>query len=99
MASSTTCKKRVLTAQQLEVNRVRSKQYYEDNREEVLAKLRQYYNENREQERLRQRLKYQRIKARKLELKKQTLPASPSATTCREPHPSSNPLSISFLLN
>ncbi|EQC31497.1 hypothetical protein SDRG_10672 [Saprolegnia diclina VS20] len=93
-------KKRVLTKQQLETNRVRSKQYYEDNRDSVLAKLRTYYSENREKERLRQRQKYMRMRARKLAAKAEgtVAPASPTpGAACRGPL--SDPLSIAFLLN
>ncbi|KDO24883.1 hypothetical protein SPRG_09527 [Saprolegnia parasitica CBS 223.65] len=86
-------KKRVLTKVQLETNRVRSKKYYEDNRDSVLAKLRLHYIENREKERQRQREKYLRIKARKRAAKEatKTLPSLPTLPC--------NPLSIAFLLN
>ncbi|OQR93884.1 hypothetical protein ACHHYP_02127 [Achlya hypogyna] len=86
-------KKRVLTKTQLETNRIRSKKYYEDNRDAVLAKLRLHYIENREKERQRQREKYLRIKARKRAAKE-------AASACRDMVTGPvTPLSIAFLLN
>ncbi|OQR91558.1 hypothetical protein THRCLA_22450, partial [Thraustotheca clavata] len=64
-------KQRSVSQKQLENNRARSKKYYEEHREHVLAKLRANYLENRDKERLRQREKYLRLKARKLQLEQQ----------------------------
>ncbi|OQR97666.1 hypothetical protein ACHHYP_10126 [Achlya hypogyna] len=80
-------RRRVLSKEQLELNRARSRKYYARNRDVVLAKLRAQYVENREKERDRQRDKYLRNKARKLELKRQAEAAAAS------------PLSLAFILN
>ncbi|OQS06571.1 hypothetical protein THRCLA_20350 [Thraustotheca clavata] len=87
-------RKRVLTELQLEINRIRSKKYYEDNREAVLAKLRENYNKNREGERKRHREKYARVKARKMCKKKLLNQQEIGVPPCLV-----HPLSIKFILN
>ncbi|KDO17498.1 hypothetical protein SPRG_17039 [Saprolegnia parasitica CBS 223.65] len=84
-------KQRCVSQKQLESNRARSKKYYEEHREHVLAKLRANYLENREKERLRQREKYLRLKARKMHEEQQARAAATS--------PLDICLCVSFILN
>ncbi|ETV92968.1 hypothetical protein H310_12963 [Aphanomyces invadans] len=101
-------RKRVLTPEQLHINRIRSKEYYEAHKAKVLEKLRLNYASNRDKERQRQREKYRRSKARKMQRIK--LPqeaavrivgaANDSLVTCAAVAPTPDyRLAVRFLLN
>ncbi|KAF0700534.1 Aste57867_8941 [Aphanomyces stellatus] len=96
-------RKRVLTAEQLLTNRLRSKEYYEAHKDKVLQKLRNHYSENREKERQRQREKYRRAKAKKQPVASLDAKYALQVSTSHQPTVvapvSDQRLQIHFLLN
>ncbi|RHY99011.1 hypothetical protein DYB37_010972 [Aphanomyces astaci] len=102
-------RKRVLTPEQLHINRLRSKEYYEAHKNKVLEKLRSNYASNRDKERERQREKYRRSKAKKMQTQQtsdnklsQNMGGAEClvmSTTTATPSKADHRLAIQFLLN